>query len=298
VEGEERRLELLVGAAAGGLAVAAALLCLLGGKPGCQVATMLGSEGLYFILGIAAYALIDGRLGAVGVVGAAAAASATVLLKHLLGMPRPPGAASVGASGPGFPSGHTAVAAGFWLAMAFWLQGRVATVAAAALAAVVGYTRVSLGAHYVHDVVGGFAVGLFSAAIVAATARRQGVTGAALILAPMSFLSAFLAALLAPSYQSAWRLTGIDVGLYTAAAWLLREGIEWCLSAPLGLGWGFAAFTLPLAVLAATLAAEEAVGIAASLAGFALFAALALGSRPLVCVVRGAGSRGGPLRGA
>ena len=273
----------LLAVLAAALAAAAAALCATGAAGGCRTATQLGYEGLYFLLGIAVYTLLDGRLGAVGVTSAALAASSTVLLKHLLQLPRPPGAYAAGATGPGFPSGHTAVATGFWLAMAAWSRSPALAASATALAAVVAYTRIALSAHYLHDVAGGLLVGAASAVTVAALARRDGVVASVLYTAPAAGLAAALAAAIAPEYRAAWRLAGIDAGLYAAAAWLTAGHLEHCLWEEMPVAQRLAALAVPLAALAAASLAEKTLGHLGSLLGFALFAALALASRPLLC---------------
>jgi len=279
-------------AAAWLLAATSALLCLLGGWWGCRAATLLGDEGLYFVLGILVYAFLDGGLGAVGVSSAALAASATVFLKQFLALPRPPGAIEVGAVGPGFPSGHTTVAAAFWVAMGLWARSPLLTIGGALLAAAVGYTRIALGAHYSLDVAGGYLVGVFSAATVAGLARSWGPAGAAAVASPAGFMAAVLAWLLAPGYRAAWRLAGIDAGLYAAALWVAASGLEWCLSARLGTAQRLAAAALPLAMLVAAVAAEAAGGPLAGAAGFAAFAAAALAARPVVCLATLRGTLG------
>lgn len=278
------------------LAVLAAVLCVSGGRAGCRAATLLGYEGLYFLLGVALYVLLDGRLGGVGVLSAAMAASATVMLKQLLGLPRPPAAAALGATGPGFPSGHTAVATSFWLAMGLLSRSPTLTAGALALAGTVGYTRVALGAHYVGDVVGGFVVGALAALAAAGLTRSEGLFAASVAASPPAMLAALLAAALAPGYRAAWRLAGIDAGLYLAALAGLRLGWEGCLAGRLG-GRGYLfSLAAPLASLAAAVGLEKLAGPAGGVAGFAMFAATALASRPLGCRL-GAGSRGG-WRGA
>jgi len=86
-----------------------------------------------------------------------------------VGRPRPSGGA------PGFPSGHTTAATAFavlliyivtrerWPRSARWTL----TVAAVLLAALVGWARVMLHAHWPSDVLGGFLVGTACAAAAA-----------------------------------------------------------------------------------------------------------------------------------
>lgn len=119
-----------------------------------------------------------------------AAYSLTVTLKHALGLPRPPGAATakpptwipglgrtayesmVTGDGYGFPSGHalktTAVYGGAALALDVWDRNRRLAVAGV-LTALVAASRVVLGVHYVVDVVVGVA---FLAAAIRLTDQR------------------------------------------------------------------------------------------------------------------------------
>lgn len=112
--------------------------------------------------------------GAVGV----ASVTANLLAKRLARRPRPPRADPGRFPGryvamprsASFPSGHTASAVAFAVAV-----GRVLPVAAAplgALAALVGYSRVHTGVHYPGDVAGGAVLGAASAALVLKAAGR------------------------------------------------------------------------------------------------------------------------------
>jgi len=119
----------------------------------------------------------------------------TTLLKHALGLPRPPGAAAATApawvplpeavytslttaDGYGFPSGHavtsTAVYGGAALVLRVGDRARRFRVAGVVVAAVVA-SRIVLGVHYLVDVVVGVAVGAaFLWSVERATDRRYG----------------------------------------------------------------------------------------------------------------------------
>jgi undecaprenyl-diphosphatase len=70
-----------------------------------------------------------------------------------------------------FPSGHSASAAAF--AVAVGSQVPAAALPLGALAAAVGYSRVHTGVHYPGDVLAGFALGVSCAAAVIAVDRRR-----------------------------------------------------------------------------------------------------------------------------
>ncbi|MEY9932207.1 membrane-associated phospholipid phosphatase [Catenulispora sp. GP43] len=125
------------------------------------------------------------RLAAEAGVGAVAVASvsANLLAKRLARRPRParaepglfPRRYVVMPRSASFPSGHTASAVAFAVAV-----GRILPAAAAplgALAATVGYSRVHTGVHYPGDVAGGAVLGAGSAALVLGVmrARRRAV---------------------------------------------------------------------------------------------------------------------------
>ncbi|ACU72396.1 phosphoesterase PA-phosphatase related [Catenulispora acidiphila DSM 44928] len=103
---------------------------------------------------------------------ALASASANLLAKRLARRHRPPRAEPglfprryvVMPRSASFPSGHTASAVAFAVAVGRVLPG--AAVPLGALAAVVGYSRVHTGVHYPGDVVGGAVLGAASAAVV------------------------------------------------------------------------------------------------------------------------------------
>lgn len=118
----------------------------------------------------AASGLFAGALGAVVAVGVA---------KDIIGRPRPPGSA-VHTTGLSFPSGHATYAT-FWLGVALLLaarwrgRGRRALIGAgAAVMLLVGLTRVYLHAHYLSDVLAGWAMSsaLMALGILAASETR------------------------------------------------------------------------------------------------------------------------------
>jgi undecaprenyl-diphosphatase len=96
------------------------------------------------------------------------------LVKPLVGRPRPPPAIWIGHfRGASFPSGHAAQSVAFYTMLAIVLAAgrsrRAKTAlwgAAALITAIVGGSRIYLGAHWLTDVLGGYALGACWIAVV------------------------------------------------------------------------------------------------------------------------------------
>ncbi|MEZ0091764.1 phosphatase PAP2 family protein [Streptacidiphilus sp. EB129] len=108
---------------------------------------------------------------------ATASAVANLVGKHLVRRPRPVRAAETNPErhvpmpdSASFPSGHTASAFAFALAVGSVLPAAAMPLGALALA--VGYSRVHTGVHYPGDVAAGAVVGIACAAVVSAVASR------------------------------------------------------------------------------------------------------------------------------
>jgi undecaprenyl-diphosphatase len=108
----------------------------------------------------------------------------SAMLKAVFGHPRPDFPALIDVTSPSFPSGHALLAAAFHPTLAVVIAARTARrtarttliVAALALAALVGITRVYLGVHYPSEVLAGWIAGLswaFCCAIVEPRAEPQ-----------------------------------------------------------------------------------------------------------------------------
>jgi undecaprenyl-diphosphatase len=113
------------------------------------------------------------------IAGVAAAVLCSDLLKVLVHRPRPPVAQSlVTPTGWSFPSGHAVNAAAAYglLASLVARTGRIPGVwlATALIVAIVAYTRLYLGVHWLSDVVAGIVLGAGWALITAHVMRRSG----------------------------------------------------------------------------------------------------------------------------
>ena len=103
----------------------------------------------------------------------------THLLKNFFGMPRPytgdilPQPWSFQAAYQSFPSGHTSEIVGAFLPLAVW-RNRVGDAVLCGLwIAMVAYSRVYLGRHYLMDIWGGMAVGSLAALCILYFARKR-----------------------------------------------------------------------------------------------------------------------------
>lgn len=115
------------------------------------------------------------RQALVLVVGTVCGSALTPWLKELFARPRPPGSFLVDSFG--FPSGH-ALSVTLFSILLVWLLTRrhrgwrpVCILGAMLWVGVVGYSRVSLGVHYLTDVIGGYFFGVLIALGIALLSR-------------------------------------------------------------------------------------------------------------------------------
>jgi undecaprenyl-diphosphatase len=106
------------------------------------------------------------------------------IVKPIVDRPRPPATLWIGGfTGAAFPSGHAAQAAAFyWVAAILVASGApirrsaVTWGVAAAVVLIVGFSRLYLGAHWLSDILAGYAIGVTWVALVAAV--KLGTSGA------------------------------------------------------------------------------------------------------------------------
>ena len=146
------------------------------------VITLVGSPTVMVLVAIAAGAWLYHRHGRskAGVIVAAPAAGGLLsgVIKLLYGRARPAGAAVFNERTFSFPSGHAATSAAVMVTLCYVLAREriiswpTAIVIGGIVPLIVGLTRLYLDVHWTTDVVGGWTVGLFVAAMSAALYER------------------------------------------------------------------------------------------------------------------------------
>lgn len=146
------------------------------------VATWIGSPAVMILIAMAAGVWFYGRSGTskAGVMVAAPAVGGLLsgTIKIVYGRARPAGAALLNEHTYSFPSGHAATSAAVMVSLCYVLARErmiswpAAIVIGGGVPLIVGLTRLYLNVHWFTDVIGGWTVGLFVAAISAALYER------------------------------------------------------------------------------------------------------------------------------
>lgn len=178
--------------------------------------SFLGTEEFFLVAVPLVYWLYEKRLGfALGVLFCSSA-FLNNFLKGLFALPRPPATevrvlyASSG-TGYGFPSGHAQNSTVFWGLLARRRRSRYAWAAAGILVALIGFSRLYLGLHYLADVLGGMGIGAALLAVFLLLERRG--ADAAPGSAPWSFLAATLLGLFFYRTEVALKVAGALAGM-------------------------------------------------------------------------------------
>ena len=134
-------------------------------EPPMEFFTFLGYEDFFFLVLPLVYWSVDAGLGLRIAFILVTSNYINAILKVLFATPRPYWvSAEVEAlseeSSFGIPSGHAQHAVAIWGTMAAGWSRRWAWIAAFALAFLIGFSRLYLGMHFVHDVLAGWLIGL------------------------------------------------------------------------------------------------------------------------------------------
>jgi len=126
--------------------------------------SFLGSENFLFLILPLVYWSIDSKLGLQVSMILATSNNLKPILKMFFAGPRPYWVSSqvkayVAEGSFGIPSGHSQDAVALWGMLASGIRKRWAWIVAIALAFFIGFSRLYLGAHFVHDVLAGWFVG-------------------------------------------------------------------------------------------------------------------------------------------
>jgi membrane-associated phospholipid phosphatase len=138
--------------------------------------SFLGTEQFFLVIIPLLFWCVDSRLGLRIAVMLILTNTVKPALKMAFHWPRPywvdPGIKALAPeSSFGMPSGHAQDAASLWGLLAVTLRRRWVTAAAIFVILMIGLSRIYLGVHFAHDVLGGWAVGIILVALFTALER-------------------------------------------------------------------------------------------------------------------------------
>lgn len=140
-----------------------------------KVITDLGHPYVYVGVLVVLYWCVDRRLGHRLTVALAASMWLNTYLKNVFQTPRPSPADGVRVlveeDSFSFPSGHAQSSGTFWGGVALQYSSRWLWIVALLVVALIGLSRVYLGAHFIGDVLGGWAAAALALGFLAATER-------------------------------------------------------------------------------------------------------------------------------
>ncbi len=119
----------------------------------------LGTESIYIIAGLAIYYLYNPYIGFSTILSLVLSGSLNSMVKEWLALPRPPNP-KIPAEGYGFPSGHAQNTTVFWGTLSLLSKNSCLIILTIFLVAIISYSRIYLGVHYTHDVLGGIFIGI------------------------------------------------------------------------------------------------------------------------------------------
>ncbi len=189
--------------------------------------TLLGEEEFYLIFLPLMFWCISRPIGLRLAIAFLLNDYANGLLKDLFATPRPSDpriAVLREETSPGFPSGHAQNAAVLWGYLASQLRNPVTWALAAFLALAIGFSRIYLGVHFPHDVIGGWLMGIVFLLLALVGMRvaeqmyvRPGITLVIAVLAPLGLLALTFSA---AALRDMAVLMGLGVGAVGERQWV------------------------------------------------------------------------------